>query len=296
MTPSHSNFTRAFAIGIGLNSAFVLIEAGFGLFSGSLALIADAGHNLSDVLGLVLAWGASRLAERRPTARRTYGLRRTSILAATLNATILLIAVGIIGAEAVERLMHPAVVAGGIMIPVAAAGVVVNGLTARLFHTGGKQDLNIRGAFLHMAADAAISLGVIVAGVLILLTGWPRLDAIISLIIALIIAITTGRQLRRALDLSLDAVPEQIDPVRVREFLCAQAGVTGAHDLHIWAMSTTETALTVHLIMPEPPVDDDWLTRISHELHDRFHIGHATIQIEKGNGELSCRLAPDHLV
>ncbi len=291
-----SDFNRAFAIGIVLNGGFVLLEAGFGLFSGSLALIADAGHNLGDVLGLVLAWGAGLLAARQPTARRTYGLRRTSILAATLNAVVLLIAVGIIGAEAVDRLFHPAAVAGGIMIPVAAAGVLINGLTAQLFHAGGHADLNIRGAFLHMAADAAISLGVVVAGLLLLLTGWLWLDPAISLVIALVIAVTTARQLRLALDLSLDAVPEQIDPLEVRDFLSTQAGVAGAHDLHIWAMSTTETALTVHLVMPDPPADDNWLIGISRELHDRFHIGHATIQIEKGNGEQRCKLAPEHVV
>jgi cobalt-zinc-cadmium efflux system protein len=293
---SHSDFSRAFAIGIGLNISFVLIESGFGIWAGSLALLADAGHNFSDVLGLLLAWGASWLARRQPTERRTYGLRRSSILAATLNASLLLVAVGIIAAESVDRLFHPASVAGGVMIPVAAAGVVINAITAWLFHAGGREDLNIRGAFLHMAADTAISLGVVLAGLTIMLTGWLWLDPAISLLIALVIAIGTWGLLRRSLDLSLDAVPDQIDPASVRAFLSAQPGVAGVHDLHIWAMSTTETALTVHLVMPELPAEDDWLTRVSQELHDRFHIGHATIQIEKGNGAQSCKLAPDHVV
>jgi cobalt-zinc-cadmium efflux system protein len=292
----HTDFSRAFATGVALNILFVLAEAAFGILKGSLALIADAGHNLGDVLGLLLAWGASRLATRRPTERRTYGLRRSSILAATVNASLLLVAVGIIATEAIERLLHPAEVAGGVLIAVAAVGVLINTLTAWLFRSGIREDLNIRGAFLHMAADAAISLGVVLAGLLILLTGRVWLDPAVSLVIALIIALTTWRQLRRALDLSLDAVPEEIDPARVRAFLCNQPGVTGAHDLHIWAMSTSETALTIHLIMPDPPADDDWLARVSQELHERFHIGHATIQIEKGNGVQSCQLAPDYIV
>ena len=293
---SHASGEPAFAVGVALNAVFVLIEAGCGLFSGSLALLADAGHNLSDVLGLALAWGAGYLSRRQPTQRRTYGLRRSSIVAALLNALLLLVAVGAIAWEAVNRLLHPQPVASTAVIAVAAIGVVINTLTALLFFRGRERDLNVRGAFLHMAADAAVSLGVAVGGVAILYTGWLWVDPALSLVIAVVIAISTWDLLWHALDLSLDAVPRRIDPGAVREYLAGLEGVAEVHDLHIWAMSTTETALTVHLVRPSKQIDDDWLSEICHQLHDRFGIGHSTIQVESGQGARSCRLAPDDVV
>jgi len=290
------NYDRAFAIGIALNMAFVVVEAAFGLTAGSLALLADAGHNLSDVLGLLLAWGASYLAKRRPTPRRTYGLRRSSILAALFNALLLLMAVGAIAWEAIGRFFHPGAVAGGTVIAVAAVGVVINTITALLFMSGRQHDLNIRGAFLHMAADAAVSLGVVVAGTIMALTGAVWLDPAISLVIAAVIAVGTWDLLRQSLNLSMDAVPAGINETGVRAFLAGLPGVIEVHDLHIWALSTTETALTVHLVKPAATVDDDWLAGISHELHDRFGIEHATIQVECGQGSKPCKLAPDEVV
>lgn len=286
----------AFGLGVALNAGFVAIEVGCGIYAGSLALLADAGHNLSDVLGLLLAWGASYLARQRPTERRTYGLRRSSIVAALLNALLLLVAVGAIASEAVGRLLHPAAVASTTVIVVASIGVVINMLTALLFFSGRHRDLNIRGAFLHMAADAAVSLGVVVGGLVIGWTGWLWVDPALSLLIAAVIAISTWDLLWHALDLSLDAVPRGIDPEVVRAFLAGLAGVSEVHDLHIWAMSTTETALTVHVVRPDGQIDDDWLADVSHQLHDRFGIAHATIQVESGQGRQTCRLAPDDVV
>jgi cobalt-zinc-cadmium efflux system protein len=286
----------AFGLGIALNAGFVAIEVGCGLYAGSLALLADAGHNLSDVLGLLLAWGASYLARQRPTERRTYGLRRSSIVAALINALLLLVAVGAIAWEAVGRLLHPAAVAEWTVVVVAAIGVVINTLTALLFFSGRHRDLNIRGAFLHMAADAAVSLGVVVGGLVIGWTGWLWVDPVLSLLIAAVIAISTWDLLWHALDLSLDAVPRGIDADEVRAFLASLAGVSEVHDLHIWAMSTTETALTVHLVRPDGQIDDDWLGDVCHQLHDRFGIAHPTIQVESGQGQHSCRLAPDDVV
>lgn len=291
-----ANYDRAFAVGIGLNVSFVLIEAGLGTAANSLALLADAGHNLCDVLGLLLAWGASYLARRRPTERRTYGLRRSSILAALLNAILLLIAVGAIAWEAIGRLFLPAPVASGTVIAVAAVGVALNTVTALLFFSGRGHDLNIRGAFLHLAADAAVSLGVMAAGIVISLTGWGWVDPAVSLVIAAVITVGTWGLLRQSIDLSLDAVPEGIDPSSVRAFLAGQPGVVEVHDLHIWGMSTTETALTVHLVKPDARIDDEWLARVSQELHDRFHIDHATIQVESGRAPEPCNLAPEDRV
>ena len=291
-----ADYNRAFALGVALNTAFVLTEVYFGNHAHSLALLADAGHNFGDVLGLLVAWGASRMVRQSPTARRTYGLRRSSILAAALNASLLLIAVGVIGWVAIDRLFHPGAVGGGTVILVAAAGVVINTFTALLFMSGRKHDLNVRGAFLHMAADAAVSLGVVVAGIVIYFTGWVWVDPAISLLIAVVITVGAWDILRRSVALSLDAVPDRIDPSSVRAFLCGLPGVVEVHDLHIWAMSTTETALTVHLVRPGTRVDDDWLERVNEELHERFHIEHATIQIESGEGSHPCRLAPEHVV
>jgi cobalt-zinc-cadmium efflux system protein len=286
-------FDRAFALGIGLNLAYVVAETVFGLVAGSLALLADAGHNLSDVLGLALAWGAAWLARRQPTPRRTYGLRRSSILAALANAMLLLLAIGAIAWEAVERLQEPQPVATGIVLLVAAVGVLVNGGTALLFMRGREHDLNIRGAFLHMAADAGITLGVMAAALVIAWTGWLWLDPMTSLAIAGVILIGTWGLLRDSVDLALDAVPRGIDPVAVEVFLRGQPGVAEVHDLHIWAMSTTETALTAHLVRPGASPDDGFLARLRHELEHRFRICHATIQVEHGD---PCPQAPAHVV
>lgn len=291
-----ASFGRAFAIGIALNTGFVVVEATLGLLSGSLALIADAGHNLSDVLGLFIAWGASILVRRRTTARRTYGLRRSSILAALLNAVFLLIAIGVIAWEALGRFAHPAPVAGGTVIVVALVGVAINAATALLFIAGRKDDLNIRGAFLHMAADAGVSLGVALAGVAILFTGWQWLDPLVSLAIVLVILVGTWGLLRDSVNLALDAVPEGIDTAAVTAYLAALPGVTEVHDLHIWAMSTTETALTAHLVIPNKQNEDALLVRTSAELHDRFGIEHATLQIEHIDPAHPCGLAPAQVV
>ncbi|RJF88286.1 cation transporter [Oleomonas cavernae] len=290
-----ADFGRAFAIGISLNLGFVIVEAAYGLIAGSLALVADAGHNLSDVLGLVIAWIAATLARRRPSARRTYGMKRSSILASLTNAVLLLIAVGAIVFEAVRRLDNPAPVAETTVIVVAAIGIAINLGTALLFARGRKGDINIRGAYLHMAADAAVSLGVVVAGFAMMATGWLWLDPLVSLGIALVIVLGTWGLLRESIDLALDAVPAGIDEQAVKAHLAALPGVTAVHDLHIWAMSTTETALTAHLVRPGHAVDDLFLGKVADELHGRFRIGHVTIQIEAGNGD-PCRLEPAEVV
>ena len=291
-----ASFGRAFAIGTALNLAFVVVEAIYGWRANSVALLADAGHNLSDVLGLLIAWGASVLATRGPTARRTYGLRSSSILAALVNAIILLLAIGVIAWEAVARITHPEPVATGTMAWVAAVGILINGGTALLFMSGRTGDLNIRGAYLHMAADAGVSAGVVATGVLIGATGWFWLDPVISITIAAIIAVTTWGMLRDALNLALDAVPAHIDPDDVSAYLRALPGVTGVHDLHIWGMSTTDIALTAHLIRPELCDDDALLLDAARELQHRFGIAHSTIQVERGHGPHDCLLAPTHVI
>jgi cobalt-zinc-cadmium efflux system protein len=278
-----TNYNRAFIIGIILNMGFVIIEAGFGLLTNSLALIADAGHNLSDVLGLVLAFGASWLTRRRPTKRYTYGLRRSSIMAALFNACFLLVAMGAIAIEAIQRFNHPTPISGKIVIGVALVGIIINGVTAWLFMSGREKDLNIKGAFLHMAADALVSAGVVLAGLAIVTTGWLWFDPVVSLIIVVVIVVGTWNLLRDSVNLALDAVPEGIDPQAVRNYLSELVGVVGVHDLHIWAMSTTETALTAHIVMLTGNPGDAFLSRISMELHDNFGIEHTTIQIETGN-------------
>lgn len=295
---SHSNGDSgtAFLIGIALNLLFVIAEGIVGISFGSLALLADAGHNLSDVLGLVLAWGANVLGKRTPSARFTYGLRRSSILAALLNALLLLVAVGAIAWEALRRLNQTEIPNGNAVIVIAAIGVVINTVTALLFLRGQQHDLNVRGAFLHMAADAAVSLGVVVAGVLMNYTGWAWIDPAVSLVIVVVITWGTWSLLRQSLHLSLDAVPHEIDPSHVRTFLNELPEVSEVHDLHIWALSTSETALTVHLIRPDAVLDDDWLAQLTQQLHDRFGIEHATIQVETGRGANACRLAPDDVV
>lgn len=291
-----ANFGRAFAIGVAFNLGFVAVEAVFGVLAHSLALVADAGHNLSDVLGLLLAWGASVLAGRIPTTRRTYGLRRSSVLAALLNALVLLIAVGGIAWEAIRRLRHATPVAGETVMWVAGVGVLVNGITALLFMSGRRQDLNIRGAFLHMAADAAVSLGVVLAALAMRMTGWLWLDPAVSLLIAVVITVGTWGLLRESLSLALDGVPEGISPAEVEVYLAGLPGVEAVHDLHIWGMSTTEVALTVHLVKPDASVDDALLSRIHRELHDQFRIDHTTVQFELGDEAHECGQAPAEVV
>ena len=289
------NFNTAFAIGVALNVLFIVVEVIFGLRANSLALLADAGHNLSDVLGLLLAWGAMWLGAKRPSTHRTYGFRRSSILAALANAMLLLFAVGAIAWEAVHRFSSPMPVEGGTVVIVAGIGILINGATALLFRSGRKSDVNIEGAFLHMAADAAVSVGVVIGGVIIRQTGWIWIDPVVSLAIVAVITIGTWGLLRKSVNLAMDAVPEGIDPQTVREFLSSLAGVTQLHDLHIWGMSTTEVALTAHVIRPETGNDDVFLADVSKQLHERFGIEHATIQVERGSGEV-CKLAPDDVV
>ncbi|MCU7490221.1 MAG: cation transporter [Ignavibacteria bacterium] len=282
-------YNRIFALGIGLNLLYVLVEAVFGFSINSLALIADAGHNLSDVLGLVLAWGASLLVQKPPTEYRTYGFRKTSIFAALLNAVILLITVGMITFEAVQRLRNPETIQGTVMIMVAFIGFLINSATALLFINERKKDLNIKGAFLHMTADAAVSLGVVAAGIIILFTGWNRLDPLLSLIISLVIVIGTWDLLRDSFNLAMDAVPSHIPVQEVVEYLEHLPGVKEVHDLHIWPLSTTETALTVHIVKPDAEVSDELTSRICRELHEKFGIDHPTIQIEKASTSKTCR-------
>ena len=276
-----ANYNRAFAIGIALNVVYIIVEATYGIITDSLALLADAGHNLSDVLGLLLAWGADFLAQRKPTGRHTYGWRKSTTLAALTNAIILLVAMGGVAWEAVQRFSDPLPVAGKTIIIVAAIGVVINTATALLFLSGRKQDLNIRGAFLHMAADAGVSAGVVLAGVVILSTGWLWIDPAVSLIITAIILAGTWGLLRDSFNLALDAVPAGIDPEAVKSYLSDLPGVKGVHDLHIWAMSTSETALTAHLLKPDAGDDDTLIEQAGRELHERFGIDHITIQWER---------------
>jgi cobalt-zinc-cadmium efflux system protein len=283
---SHShapaNFNRAFAIGIGLNIVFVAIEAFYGWKINSLALLADAGHNLSDVAGLVLAWGGALAGKLRPNARHTYGWKRGSILAAFANALLLLVAIGALAWEAVGRLVSPDPLAGteGVTImAVAAVGIVVNTVTALLFMRGGERDLNIRGAFLHMAADALVSVGVVVAGALTLWMGWLWLDPVVSLLIAAVILLGTWNLFRQSLHLLFDGVPDSVDLMAVRQSLLDLPGVTQVHDLHVWAMGTSQIAMTAHLITPGGHPDDTFYRHAAEVLHDRFEITHATLQV-----------------
>jgi cobalt-zinc-cadmium efflux system protein len=268
----------------------------YGVLAHSLSLVADAGHNLGDVAGLILAWVAGSLGRRLPTARHTYGLRRSSVLAALANAVILLIAIGAIGWEAIGRLAHPEAVASSTVIVVAAIGIVVNGITALLFLAGLAHDLNIRAAFQHMLSDALISLGVVLAGVAMMATGWLWLDPVVSLVIAVLILWGTWGLFRDSLNLALDAVPEGLDAGAVRTYLTGLPDVAAVHDLHIWGMSTTETALTAHIVIPIIANHDALQARIAQDLQGRFGIGHATIQIESGDPAHPCRLEPDEVV
>ncbi|WP_024300081.1 cation diffusion facilitator family transporter [Methylomicrobium lacus] len=291
-----ANFGRAFAVGILLNIGFVAVEGIYGFLAHSVALLADATHNLSDVLSLLLAWGASVLSRRPPSQDFTYGLRSSSILAALINAVLLLVVTGGIAWETMQRLMSPLPVAAETVIWIAALGVLINTATALLFMSGRKTDLNIRGAFLHMATDAAVSLGVVLAGVGILVGGWFWLDPAISLLIVIVILVSTWGFLWESIKLALHAVPESVNPLLVRNYLAGLPGVTEIHDFHIWGMSTTETAMTVHLVMPNGHPGDVFMAKIAEELHDRFHIQHATMQVELGDGGQPCVLAPDHIV
>lgn len=276
---------RRFALGVGLNLAFVAVEVVWGLRAHSLALLADAGHNLSDVLGLLLSWAAWIAARAAPAGRRTYGFRRGSILAALFNALLLLLAVGAIGWEAIGRFRQPAPVAGGIVMAVAGIGILVNAASALLFAAGRERDLNVRSAFLHLVADAAVSLGVVVAGLAIARTGLAWIDPAVSLAVALVILAGTWGLLRESLDLALDAVPRGIDVGAVEAHLAALPGVETVHDLHVWGLSTTEAALTAHLVMPQAPCDDAFHRALARDLHDRFGIEHVTVQVERcGDG------------
>jgi cobalt-zinc-cadmium efflux system protein len=289
---SPQNFNRAFAIGVTLNLGFVLVEALFGLWANSLSLLADAGHNLSDVLALLLAWGASVLAQRAPSRRRTYGLRRSSVLVALFNALFLLFAVAAIAWEAVSRLADPQPISSGTVIVVASIGIAINAYTAWLFMAGKDSDMNIRGAYLHMAADAVISLGVVLAAIAMLYSGWLWLDPLVSLLIAIVIAFSTWGLLRESVDLALDAVPAHIQPDKVLAYLESLPGISEVHDLHIWAMSTTEVALTAHLVKPDGSLDDQLLADIAEQLQEHFAIQHSTLQFERGNHCSPCRQAP----
>ena len=291
-----ANYGRVFAIGIGVNLAYLGGEAVAGVVSGSLALIADAGHNLGDVLGLSLSWGAAVLSRRRPSDRFTYGLRSSSILAALANAIILLVVTGGIAWEAVWRLSHPMPVATGIIIWVAAAGIIVNGVTALLFASARRRDLNLRSVFVHMAADTFVTAAVVAAGIAIWLTDWLWLDPAISLFVSAVIVLGTWRLVKSAIGLALDAVPEGVDAAAARAHLLTVPGVTGLHDLHIWGMSTTETALTCHLVMPGGHPGDAALNALTRELEQRFGIHHATIQIELADTAEACALTPEHVV
>ena len=277
-----ASFGRAFLAGTILNIGFVLVEAAYGFSSGSMALLADAGHNLSDVLGLVVAWTATVLVKRTPTERFTYGLRKSSVLAALFNAVFLLVAIGAITLEAIHRLFHPAPVLGGVMMIVAAVGILVNGVTALLFAAGRKHDINLRGAFLHMASDAFVSAGVVLAGLIIWLTGWTWVDPVTSLAIAVVIIVGTWGLLRDSVSMSLDAVPSNIEPRAVEASLERLDGVDRVHHLHIWPMSTTEVALTCHLVMPGGHPGDAFLDDTAQMLRRQFAIGHCTMQIETG--------------
>ena len=281
---SHSHapasFGKAFAIGITLNAAFVVVEVICGLFAHSLALVADAGHNLGDVFGLLLAWGATFWARRPPTARHTYGWRRSSILAALGNAVFLLASIGVIAWAAIRRLREPAPLMAQTVIWVAAIGIVINAVTALMFMSGRKNDLNVRAAFQHMAADAALSAGVLAAGVVIVFTGWQWLDPVVSLILVAVIAVGTWGLLRDSVDLALDAVPSGIDGAAVRKCLLGLPNVVDVHHLHIWGLSTTDVALTAHIVLATDGADNALLREIDHELYENFRIGHATIQFE----------------
>lgn len=279
-------------MGVGLNTLFVIVEVACGIWADSLALVADAGHNAGDVLGLLLAWGASRLARRPPSRRYTWGLRRTTIYAALGNAVFLLTACGAMLWEAWHRLQSPAPVTGPVMIAVAAVGVVINTLTALLFMRGRERDANVRGAFLHMAADAAVSVGVVAAGIAIMLTGRSWIDPVVSIGITLAIVVGTWDLFRESIDLALDAVPRGVDPDAITTALAAIPGVVEVHDLHVWAASTSEVSLTVHLVVPDVDAHDTVLTAATEMLRNRFRVAHTTLQLEREDAGRDCTQRP----
>ena len=286
--------SRAFGVAISLNVLYVLVEFAYGLIANSTALLADAGHNLADVLGLLLAGGAAILARRAPSTRFTYGLRSTSILAALANAMFLLVTCGAIAWEAVLRFYQPPAVAGMTVIVVAGIGIAINGLSAWMFMRGSHDDINVRGAYLHMAADAAVSLGVVAAGFIMLFTGWYWLDPAVSLVIVAVIVAGTWSLLRESVQLALSAVPAHIELQEVEGYLRSCKGVADIHDLHIWGMSTTESALTVHLVMPEGYPGDEYMDTIMHALKDKYSVHHSTLQVEQGTTDHACALMPAH--
>lgn len=290
------DYSRAFAFGVALNVTYIIVEVGYGFAINSLALLADAIHNLSDVIGILLAWGANYLVKLKPTKYRTYGWKSSSVFAALLNALLLLVVIGGISWEAIERLFNPTTTAGFTVIVVAAVGVVINTATALLFLRGRHKDLNIKGAFLHMAADAGVSVAVVLGGLGIAILGWQWLDPIMSLLIAAVIFWATWGLLRDSTNLALHAVPTGIEPAKVNEYLLSRDGVSEVHDLHIWAMSTTETALTAHLVIPNLTDEDTdhFLHETNHVLHDRFNIQHSTLQLERSSDH--CHLAAEDVV
>lgn len=294
MSHDHSHqtgdYNRAFAVGITLNVVFVVVEAGYGVLAESLALIADAGHNLTDVVSLLLAWGASVLASKAATEKRTYGLRKATVMASLSSSILLLVALGGITWEAIGRLANPAPVEGTTVIVVAGIGVAINTVTALLFIKGQKDDLNIKAAFLHMAADAGVSLGVVVAGILMLLKGWLWIDPVISLVIVAVILVGTWGLLKDSMNYAMDAVPEGIDMSALKRYLMGFDSVDRIHDLHVWPLSTTEIALTVHLVVKDTQLDNNFLRHLQQHFHDHFGIDHSTIQIETATDEDLCML------
>ncbi len=286
-------YGRAFAVGITLNVVFVVVEVIYGVASGSIALVSDAAHNLGDVLGLALAWAALLLAKRKPSRRRTYGFRKTTVLAALVNAVLLLVAVGGVAWEALGRLRNPVAIDAPVVMAVASVGVLINGVSAMFFFRGSSEDANVKGAFLHLASDAAVSLGVVISAFVILRTGWTWLDPAVSLLVSMVILFGTWSLLKQSVNLALDAVPDNIDPQAVESYLASLPGVVEVHDLHIWAMSTTETAMTAHLIMPNEACQATFLRDVGKALHDRFLIEHSTLQVEPPEAPDRCRLAPE---
>lgn len=285
-----SNYNRAFAIGIALNIAFVVIEVTYGVLADSLALIADAGHNLSDVMSLLLAWGASILATKAATDKRTYGMRKATVMASLGSAILLLAALGGITWEAIGRFRSPTPVEGATVIVVAGIGVVINTLTALLFLKGQKDDLNIRGAFLHMAADAGVSLGVVIAGLFIMFKGWLWVDPVMSLLIVAVVFFATWGLLRDSMNYAMDAVPNGIDLSEVRKYLMKVDHVESIHDLHVWPLSTSEVALTVHIVVSNNKIDNDYIRSLQQYIHDHFGIEHSTIQVETALSKNNCML------
>ncbi len=289
-----SHYNRAFAIGVLLNLIFVVIEAGYGFFANSLALLADAGHNLSDVVSLLLAWGANVLASKAATDKRTFGYKKSTVLASLMSSVLLMAALASIAWHAIERFENPQPVIGMTVIVVSLIGVVINTLTALLFVQGQKHDLNIRGAFLHMAADAAVSLGVVIAGIVILFKNWQLVDPVVSLSIVVIVFIGTWGLFKDSLNYATDAVPKNISIEKLKQYFLSIEHVTGVHGLRVWPLSTTESALIVHLVTDNNALNNDFLIEVQHHLHDHFDIEHATIQVESSQGSTGCMFNHGH--